>query len=136
MTTSTERLRALLDERGVRYKVEDAFYGYTDRGQRIKPTYHTIWRGENGARAEYIQCDEHDYTLLDYMRCSPEQAIAATLGSGMCEMEPTFLEPVEMNGYYQEWRCLGCDGFTLVESIDPDEKPKFCSNCGRKAVSV
>lgn len=119
--TATERLRELLDERGVEWwPMHDDEAGYRDD----RDTEFLVYGCKHVA---------HEWGCrLQVDMLTPAQAIAATLGSGTCKMEQTFIEPVEMNGYYQEWRCLECDEFTLVGSIYPDEKPKYCSNCGRK----
>ena len=48
---------------------------------------------------------------------------AATLGRGTCEMEYV--------NDWMGWHCKSCDN--LRQGL-PDQKPKYCPNCGRKVV--
>ncbi len=80
MTSATDELRRLLDERGVRWWEEDG---------------HTLWYGQsiNHAASAFssFMFGENDKVHLSAM-VTPEQAIAATLGSE----EPT----------YEQWRAI------------------------------
>ena len=105
---ATERLRALLDERGVEH--EDASY------KRKVPI--TVWDSDG---AMFCFVDDFDKTDLHVENCTPEQAIAATLGSGTCE--------VEYVNDWMGWHCLKCDN---IKQGLKDQKPNYCPNCGRK----
>ena len=70
---------------------------------------------------------------LDRLReGSTEQAIAATLGGGECELH-------ECEGSFSAvnrpvWRC-DCGAFmTQYTDATTYHKPRYCPNCGRKAV--
>ena len=60
----------------------------------------------------------------------PEQAIAATLGAGTCQVETTenWL-PAER--YH---RCRHCGAFFAVLNASGDIPPHVCPNCGRRVV--
>lgn len=79
MTSATEELRRMLDERGVEWTAND--------GEYVKETCWTYMGELTAAFAEYndgttrFACDTWCFT--------PEQAIAATLGSGTCKVEST-----------------------------------------------
>ena len=112
--TPTERLRELLDERGVEWH-EVAGITYFGRSE-----YDTLY-----AANEY-ECG----IVLDPL--TPEQAIEATLGRGTCRNS----EEVK-----NLWFCCsecGCDleyvvcGEPISEAL-PDG-PRYCPNCGRKVV--
>lgn len=123
--TPTERLRELLDERGVEWKAPASYDGSTK--------YDTIvgdyWFHEYDGRITV-----HGLT--------PEQAIAATLGRGTCHPVPTCnadetdtLECVrdDMGGYCKKltvhvMECTEC-GHTY-EHVNGDYE--FCPRCGRK----
>ena len=72
MTSATERIRALLDERGVEYRT----HGTTDR----------TWF-EVGHISWFIHERENGNFTADAVFLTPEQAIAATLGRGMLTAE-------------------------------------------------
>lgn len=105
--TATERLRALLDERGVKWD-----YGIT------------------GATTTRFNANGVDLTftpMRDGLVCStiltPEQAIAATLWRGTCE--------VEYVSDWMGWHCKSCD---MIWQGLRDQRPRYCPNCGRKVV--
>lgn len=125
MTSATEDLRRLLDERGVEWD-----YGIT------------------GATTTRFSANGVDLTftpMRDGLVCSTilthEQAIAATLGPGTCkprEVRGRFSRTQERVTYYCE--CgheLG--GYMTAELPFPhryneDRLPNFCPNCGRRVV--
>ena len=121
--SATDELRRMLDERGVewedsepygakavtRFKVNDVWLRYVDYG-------------------DYCWVDYHEDEPL-----TPEQTIAATLGSGTCHIE-------ERHG---DWHCTGCG--EMVGTCDTTSELyidgnaiglwRFCPNCGRKVVT-
>lgn len=111
--TATDELRRLLDERGVEYETDDR------NGLR-----ETIWCG--------VAAFQLSPTAKMTMIVTPEQAIAATLGGGECELH-------ECEGSFSAlnrpvWRC-DCGTFmTQYTDATTYHKPRFCPNCGRKAV--
>ena len=120
--TVTERLRALLDERGVEWWAGD---GECDRK--------THWES-NGLTWEYFNDDNGDAWLGFLGACehdvSPEQAIYATLGSGTCHavFEVDAMSEDERIG---EFVCSEC-GETLGDGRY--QRPRYCPNCGRAVV--
>jgi len=104
--TDTEKLRHLLDERGVEWD-----YGIT---------------GSTTTRFSVNGTDLTFTPMRDGLVCStiltPEQAIAATLGRGTCQMET--------DDSCQNWNSCsecGADYYT-------NQPINFCPNCGRKVV--
>lgn len=69
--TATERIRELLDERGVKYKYRDMF------GKHV---FHWGTPAVNGA----MFTDGGKWTELVIENPTPEQAVEATLGRGTC----------------------------------------------------
>lgn len=109
----TDELRRLLDERGVEYK---------------RHYLNTLWYA--GTKL-YMATDNMDGTLtVDNL--TPEQAIAATLGSGTCHI-------VERNG---DLYCDACGD--MVGTCDPASELfidgnavklwNYCPNCGAKVI--
>lgn len=84
MTSATEVLRRMLDERGVEYDVRD--------GKAIKNTY---WDDAEGRRWGYTSDesgaikDRQLFLIRGRMDFTPEQAIAATLGETPTPPPPT-----------------------------------------------
>lgn len=115
---ATDELRRLLDERGAEWWEEDG---------------HTLWYGESIHHAasafSSFMFGENDKVHLSAM-VTPEQAIAATLGAGTCQVETTenWL-PAER--YH---RCNHCGAFFAVLDASGDIPPHCCPNCGRKVV--
>lgn len=108
MTSATERLRSLLDERGVEYRVSATGYSI-DIGPSIT-----------------AYANRTDTTLDVSLRgVTPEQAIDATLGRGTCH---------DMYADDDEWfACSECntelrvhEPFGVICSI------RYCPNCGRR----
>ena len=117
--TATDELRRMLDERGVEYT--------TDDGEHVKETCWSYMGELMAAFAEYdngttrFACDTWCFT--------PEQAIAATLGRGTCEMEyggDITPNTAKMMGVYF---CSECGSPTYNDCM-----PYYCMYCG-KAVS-
>ena len=112
--TATERLRQLLDERGVEWIDFDG-----------EPT----WMGNDRmhyARQE-CSCDEPTDEVTVY-HLTPEQAVEATLGRGTCKVEGSI--------DYGEFGCWQYDLSCGCRILWPDsEPPTFCPECGRKVES-
>ena len=116
MTSATNRLRALLDERGVEY--------------RVSATGYSIDIGPNVT----AYANRTDTTLDVSLRgFTPEQAVAATLGPGTCR------DVAEFRGFgtKTEFRCSECGyeysavgGFGCDYGDEPDFR--YCPNCGAK----
>ena len=72
------------------------------------------------------ECEVRDYLISEYAE-RIEQAIAATLGSGTCEVETTeSWLPAER--YH---RCKHCGAFFAVMDASADIQPCCCPNCGK-----
>ena len=114
MTSATERLRALLDERGVRWS------SVTPRKTKW---YSPVVNGPV-AVGEW-----NDKLVLDtgYVDVTPEQAIAATLGPGTCHMEHLWSDDID--GVC--WWCKACDKPAFTHG---DFQPNYCPNCGAKVI--
>lgn len=122
--SATERLRALLDERGVEYEAE-----------RIDFSNYLTW-GENDC---YSYTEYPDGTVLRIWDCTPEQAIAATLGRGTCTVTHDFncsncgkqIGAVRNCEMYET-----CDGQQAWKSLDHKvcDVPNYCPNCGARVV--
>lgn len=114
--TVTERLRAMLDERGVEWADEE------NKIDRV-----TTWNVNDGHAVFYeskTACPA--FLKFIYYDPTPEQAIEATLGRGECEQEE--------HGWSTEgdharvWLTCGHD--CMVETVA--DLPNYCPNCGRK----
>ena len=127
--SATEELRRLLDERGVNHEdseLTDHYNGTT--------TYYTEWGGNDDGDGANVYVGYVDGTILRMFDATPEQAIAATLGSGTCSIE-------ERNG---DWYCTSCGemvgtcDITSELHIDGNavELWNHCPNCGRKVVNA
>ena len=107
MTSATERLRALLDERGVEHV--DAEDGHTQ---------HTWW-----SDGDHEIAASNSGKRLAVYNLTPEQAVAATLGPGTCE---------DMSGGDPcVFVCSRCDA---MFDHPEDERVRYCPNCGRRCV--
>lgn len=125
---ATDELRRLLDERGIEHDDEfvKSVIPYCDGYEA------TYWGGGSFGYVEPIRPKPNtigSHPELTINDCTPEQAIAATLGSGECEWL------LEHSGtLYDKWRCSKC-GYLHVESRTDggatDLDPNFCPNCGK-----
>lgn len=127
MMTDTDNLRRMLDERGVEWG--------NVRNDGSESDYLTEWELDDihgyAAATEWVfgsglSMEIHRYQL------TPEQAIAATVGTDTCRLkkgETTWF--AGYNGYVTEWTCDECGGLTFY---DAEMRPRFCANCGRKVV--
>lgn len=110
MSRATEVLRRLLDESGVKWTYGDGTVSFSD--------------GKHWCHA-WAYNDDTMCVSMGYF--TPEQAVAATLGSGECEIETTenWL-PAER--YH---RCKHCGAFFAVMNASGDIQPCVCPNCGK-----
>ena len=109
--TATERLREMLDARSVEYETYRIDFG-EDRSN-----FHTEWGNDN----DYLYVEYSDGPVLRMFGCTPEQAIAATLGSGECE---------NVAKYWGEFECSECD--TLADFGSDLHLVSYCPHCGKK----
>ena len=121
MESSTERLRALLDERGVEWS--DA---------SDDDIQHTTW---NTASCWFSEFGD-GWTAWGMSKPgTPEQAIAATLGSGTCEYcNGAMPIPYQYADGFSGWIEIAIDGATLFVQVGNDELAipiNYCPNCGR-----
>ena len=135
MTSGTDELRRLLDERGVEHYdgTESTLWGY-------EPT-----SDSTGAYRYSADETSDGYIQVQLWHVTPEQAIAATLGSCNCSNDCTNSErtetchPIisdnlaESEGTGDAWAdCSEC-GHLLFVLTDPNSQvPNFCPNCGRR----
>ena len=125
------RIISTLRERGVQF----ATHGNTDR---------VWWTTENGV-TWYAQDRPNANDLFVKLEAvlTPEQAIAATLGSGTCEPKWTLQGKTQTQEF---WRCdcgncgheFGIEireSYPLKMTVGKVDVPNFCPNCGRKVVS-
>lgn len=122
MTSATDELRRLLDERGVEWwPMHDVENGYRED----RDTEFLVYGCKHVA---------HEWGCrLQVDMLTPEQAIDATLGRGTCKVEESWHGESEM----VEYRCTACDEYMVVEVVKPDgaQRPNYCPNCGRKVVA-
>ena len=122
--SATEILRRLLDEQGIEYREyqPNPFEETTAWDLDVSDIRHEVF-------ASFEEFDRGS-TLLRFWNCTPEQAIAATLGRRTCHVETTEnCLPAER--YH---RCKHCGAFFAVLDASGDIPPRVCPNCGRKVV--
>ena len=121
--TATERLRELLDERGVEWKEHNLF---------------TVWESHGGVwEAFEYKGKLNVWRSAGGYRCTPEQAIEATLGREECRADETDTIKATYNDNnhtkhvtIHEMECSAC-GHTY-EHVNGDYE--YCPRCGRKVV--
>ena len=114
-SSATERLRAMLDERGVEYEAPHAGFTIVRTDNAVCKFYETLEEPERGVFA---------VVTTDWL--TPEQAIAATLGFGECS------NLADEAGWFE---CSSCGAEASVEWRGSGYGvPRFCPNCGRKVV--
>ena len=123
-STATDVLRRLLDEHGVKHK------DFFDQ---------TWWEDSDGAAYTAVETrplyNNNPSTKLMLKRtATPEQAIAATLGSCNCSNNCTNSERTETCKLTMDGTdgCFGCS--ECLENIPP--LANYCPNCGRKVVDA
>lgn len=120
--TATERLRQLLDERGVEYRLNEH--------TKVFEWHFDGTDGEGSAHATEVKGG------INIIACSltPEQAVEATLGRGTCGNASDFPK--------YEFVCSACGGRLdildefdnpTVQHDDGSFGPRYCPSCGRKA---
>ena len=112
--TATECLREKLTELGKSYNTVD--------GKHKNTVWHVgelaWWYDEDTETGKTVLFTPKQYNA------TPEQAIAATLGSGECEMEKSPFMPA--------WRCSACDKVNGgIFGDEQHEPPMVCPNCGK-----
>ena len=113
-STASETLCAMLDERGVEH----------EGGERS-----VRWRDHNGVMMQAFPLANGELGM-EVWSCTPEQAIAATLGAGTCRMEQTcHVQIAGFDVYHDDYVCSECGG----EMLDGF---KFCPTCGRRVVDA
>ncbi len=120
--TATDELRCLLDEQGVEWDYD------------ITGAASTRFNA-NGVELTFI--DMRDGVICSTI-LTPEQAIAATLGSCNCSDNCTNGErtngtcEMEYVSDWMSWHCKSCDQMDMAPR---NPKPRYCKWCGRKVVS-
>lgn len=124
MTSATEVLRRLLDERGVEHYdgTERTLWGYEQTGE------------DTGIYRFAASEISGGFLQFDMFRITPEQAIAATLGSCNCSDNCTNGErtetchnvwDTELTGRLR-FQCSNCGAVSL------EITPNYCPICGRR----
>lgn len=118
--SATEELRRMLDERGVEWTESDSKY--------VKET---CWPFMGELTAMFVEFDNGETRFsCDHWCFTPEQAIAATLGGGECEMV-TSGTPCDGN---TDKACTSCGAYNIGEYYDGNSHiavAKFCPECGK-----
>ena len=109
--TATDELRKLLDERGVRWT--------------SKPTHpETTWAHDGWwYNAKFEPWSDSTFKVIIY-DLTPEQAVAATLGAGECEVVGSY--------YYDDYDQYEFE-FSCGHSVNMYDKepPNYCPSCGK-----
>lgn len=112
MTTATDELRKLLDERGVEWTYADGTVSFADNGR----WYHA-WAYNDGAMC----------VSMGYL--TPEQAIAATLGNSRAGYHGYEQAAIEAWESIKAWNSRAEHTCKFVSSKGSDYPP-VCSACG------
>ena len=133
-SSATERISAMLDERG--------------KEHRVWPSGLVIWHDEGSWVYEYSPPKgDDDYwggILHATLRhCTPEQAVEATLGKGECDAEVEVVEFSQMQEIHR-FTCSECgESFGAEEHnglfglvLNKVKLPNYCPNCGRRVVDA
>ena len=121
MTSATERLRALLTERGAEWDSAAAI---------VSGVVATFWCDRDGYQCSAVEgADDIPFGNVSLQACvTPAQAIDATLGRGTCH--PVFeVDAMSEDERVGEYVCSEC-GETFNDGRG--EFPRYCPNCGRK----
>lgn len=113
----TEKLRAMLDERGVELGANDTYRLFV-----------TSWNDASGHSWTFMEHRDGSFSKLTAYHLTPEQAIAATLGTGTCHIEQTSHVKVAGVDYYDDdYECSEC-GDEMFKWYN------YCPNCGAKVI--
>lgn len=136
--TATDELRRLPDERGVEWKAWDGVHPITVWHDETYLYEFVEYRLVNGAK-QVNGCpsdnDGHCELTIKVFNCTPEQAIAATLGSCNCSDNCTNGERTETCHIEttENWlpaeryhRCTHCGAFFAVLDASSDIPPRVC----------
>ena len=118
--TATDELRRMLDERGVEWWSED---------DQEKPAYYFVTKWfANGCEQTYEEIPAIRSRSLKAYCITPEQAIAATLGRGTCQLKQASWDDGTCT-----WGCIctACDAHLEHET---GYGYNFCPICGAKVV--
>lgn len=125
----TEELRSLLDERGVEWMAWDGTHPITVWHDETYLYEFVEYRLVNGAK-QVTNCpsdnDGHCELTIKVFNCTPQQAIDATLGRGMCYPADEYLDS------YSDLTVTVCSGCGVP--VDDLAEMNYCPNCGRKVV--
>ena len=123
--TATDELRRLLDERGVKHEGSERSVRWRDRNGVIMQAF-PLASGELG---------------IEVWSCTPEQAIAATLGNegvarsndGVAELGAGTCHETMIDRFFRG--CSECGYmWEYMYGIGRCQRPNYCPNCGRKVV--
>lgn len=120
--SATDELRHMLDERCVEH--EDK---HTELVPGISEWDSTWWRGIAGMEFHAVSdetCEREGCIYINGTYLTPEQAIAATLENGTCELEETDSYPSE-NGWVHVLECSNCG--KECEHVNGDYE--YCPHC-------
>lgn len=121
--TATDELRAQLDKRGVEWDADDEIM---DDGSISQVTY---WYSND---IEWSADGRDEYLAFDAVQLiTPEQAIAATLGAGTCQMEPVMNYHVSKS--VTAWGCV-CSNCGSFHEFTHGDRWSYCPRCGAKKV--
>ena len=117
MTSATEILRRLLDERGVEYEVQ----------REGKLSESVVWDGPIGTKhSAFVSNENPDRRVGEILYATlfvtPEQAIDATLGRGTCRDVGRYAFVCSECGWASDEPHHVLGGFW----------PSYCPNCGRE----
>ena len=113
--SSTDELKALLDERNVKYKDRDMFGKYV------------FYWGEPLHGAMFTVSLSGEWTELVVENPTPQQAIDATLGRGECKVVSYTTDGL-MSDDPKRFFHLSCGHWVGLPGLT--DVPKFCPECG------
>ena len=117
-----ERLKAMLDERGVEHGT------LTLLGYEVPNSI--TWQGDVYRWMAILDKETELLAVAVYKDClTAEQTIDVTLGRGECHPVPVYSFDGEATEYY-------CDSCSECEAEWMDDEPNFCPSCGRRVVEV
>ena len=117
MTSATERLRALLDERGVEY--DDESYG------RV---LQTSWHGVARRKWRISEAWGKPLTEMQTLAMTPEQAVAESLEAGTCH-----IDLVGYNEREDRFQCRSCD-WSMWFKRGTWPRFNYCPKCGKRVI--